>query len=242
MAGWIKLHRQVLDNGWLKKHKIFIFWTYCLLKAVHKETKVIISSEEIELKPGQFIFGRKKAAKDLNLSEQEIRTCIKFLKRAGNITVKSTNHYSLISVVKWNFYQNEHLDYNQQNNQHLTSSQPSLNHIKKYKNNKIQKNEDNKDIFMESSIELRLSSLLLSLIRKRKPDFKEPNLQEWAREIDLMIRIDNRSPERIEQVIMWCQEAPFWQNHILSTSKLREHFDKLEMIMEGEKERKDEYI
>jgi hypothetical protein len=71
--------------------------------------------------------------------------------------------------------------------------------------------------------------LLFLEIKKRKPDFKEPNLQSWARQIDLMLRVDNREPERIEAVIRWCQQDDFWQNNILSISKLRKQFDRLEM-------------
>ena len=85
--------------------------------------------------------------------------------------------------------------------------------------------------FVETQKEFQLSKLLLSLIRERKPDFKEPNLQKWAREIDLMIRIDKRKPEKIEKVIRWCQEDDFWQNNILSTQKLRKHYDQLTLKM-----------
>jgi hypothetical protein len=80
--------------------------------------------------------------------------------------------------------------------------------------------------------------LLFEEMTKRKPDHKKPNLQKWAKHIDYMIRLDERKPERIEAVIRWCQQdAPKggngfgWQNNILSTRKLREKFDKLELDM-----------
>ena len=80
-----------------------------------------------------------------------------------------------------------------------------------------------------NSDEFRLSELLLNLILSRKPDFKRPNLQSWAKHIDRMIRLDRRTPERIEQVIRWCQQDSFWQSNILSTEKLREKFDQLDL-------------
>lgn len=86
-----------------------------------------------------------------------------------------------------------------------------------------------KKIFVEDSTEFRLASLLLQKIRERKPDYKEPNLQSWAKDIDLMLRIDKRKPEIIEKVILWCQADDFWQNNILSTRKLRKQFDRLEL-------------
>jgi hypothetical protein len=50
-----------------------------------------------------------------------------------------------------------------------------------------------------------------------------------------MIRLDERKPERIEQVIRWTQQDPFWQGNILSTAKLREKFDQLELKMGSKK-------
>jgi len=89
-----------------------------------------------------------------------------------------------------------------------------------------------------NSAEFRLSELLQTLILSRKPDFKKPNLQQWAKGIDKMIRIDKRKPDVIEKVIIWCQadcgdggKWEGWQNNILSTIKLREKFDKLELAM-----------
>lgn len=94
-------------------------------------------------------------------------------------------------------------------------------------------NEINKKIYVEGSNELRLATLLLKEIRKNKPDFKQPNLQSWAKEVDLIIRRDDRKPERIQQVIEWCQGDSFWRSNILSTKKLREKFDELEIKMES---------
>lgn len=84
----------------------------------------------------------------------------------------------------------------------------------------------------EYEIEIKnISELLLNAILKRKPDFKKPDIEKWTDEIDLMIRIDKRNPEEIKKVIIWCQKDTFWQNNILSTSKLRKQFDQLSLKM-----------
>jgi DNA-binding transcriptional regulator YhcF (GntR family) len=95
------------------------------------------------------------------------------------------------------------------------------------------------------SIELKLASLLLEKILERKPDFKKPNLQQWAADIDLMIRRESRKPEVIERVIVWCQADSGngngwagWQNNILSTAKLRDKFDRLELKMQEKQNEK----
>lgn len=77
----------------------------------------------------------------------------------------------------------------------------------------------------------RLAELLLNLILARKPNFKKPNLQSWAKDIDRMLRLDKRTPDRVETVIRWTQQDPFWQANVLSASTLREKFDQLELKM-----------
>jgi len=87
--------------------------------------------------------------------------------------------------------------------------------------------------FSSSSVEYRNADLLLQKITERNPNFKKPDLQKWAKDIDLMIRADHRDPETIRAVIEWCQNESFWQNNILSTKKLRDKFDQLYLKMKG---------
>lgn len=92
-------------------------------------------------------------------------------------------------------------------------------------------------LYSRESIQYMLAEYLLFCIQERKPDFKEPNLYSWAYVIDLMIRLDERNPERIKEVIEWCQKDNFWCNNILSVGKLREKFDALELKMDKKKGR-----
>ncbi|MCK4328766.1 hypothetical protein KAX02_02880 [candidate division WOR-3 bacterium] len=85
---------------------------------------------------------------------------------------------------------------------------------------------------MSDSIEYRLANYLLKFILNRNPKHKKPNIQSWAKHIDLMLRIDNHQVEDIRAVIKWCQIDSFWQNNILSTKKLREKFDQLYLKMQ----------
>ncbi|HXN06305.1 MAG TPA: hypothetical protein VN944_04470 [Nitrospiria bacterium] len=86
--------------------------------------------------------------------------------------------------------------------------------------------EDGKS-FVESSPELQLSRALFELIKQRNPTHKHPNFQKWAKDVDLMIRVDHRSHADIEKIIQMSQRHSFWQNVILSPKNLRNQFDKL---------------
>ena len=116
------------------------------------------------------------------------------------------------------------------------SSDTSITHNKRSVNKLLNKE------YSPNSDEFRLSKLLLDLILSRKPDFKKPNLQTWAKHIDRMIHSHKRKPERIEAAIRWCQNDtgngkgwPGWQNNILCTETLSAKFDKLELSMEQSK-------
>lgn len=78
----------------------------------------------------------------------------------------------------------------------------------------------------------RLSLFLFEKIKETKPDLKQPNLKSWKVELDRMIRIDNRDPEKMEKVMSWLPTAEFWRANILSADKFRKQFDKLELAMQ----------
>ena len=83
------------------------------------------------VKRGSLIAGRKQLAKDLGLTEQMIRTSLMKLKSTNEITIESTNRYSVITVVKYDDYQNDSRFNNQPNkdnsNQQATNKQPTSN-------------------------------------------------------------------------------------------------------------------
>lgn len=97
------------------------------MRANYKECDVIIGYQAIHLMPGQFIFGLNSASKDLRLSIQSLRTCLDYLKRSENITVQSTNKYSIITIVNWDTYQSVGDESNSQDNTIATNQQQTNN-------------------------------------------------------------------------------------------------------------------
>lgn len=89
--------------------------------------------------------------------------------------------------------------------------------------------------FKEGSLEYMASFLLYKEIMIRDSNFRVPNLLNWCKDIDKLMRIDGRTFNEIVAVIRWCQQDDFWQNNILSTKKLREKFPQLSLKMNGER-------
>lgn len=105
-----------------------------------------------------------------------------------------------------------------------------------FKASKSSKRETKK--FDDTSVEYKLSKTLLESIRKINPKFKEPNLQNWSKDFDKIIRLDKREIKDITDLIDWIYQNDFWKSNILSPGKLRKQFDNLYTKMINDKEYK----
>jgi DNA-binding transcriptional MocR family regulator len=103
------------------------------------------------VQPGQFIFGRKSAAKELGMSGSTVQDRMKKLERMQNIVMQSVTHYSLVSVVNWALYQGDSVEpVTQPVNQPSTNRQPSVTN-KNDKNDK--KRERERTPFQKPTVE-----------------------------------------------------------------------------------------
>lgn len=139
MEGWLYLHRKILDWEWYGETNTFRIFLHLLLTANFKPKKW----QGIEILRGQTIISREKLAKTLRISPQTIRTCLTRLKSTREITIKSTNRFSIITLINYEKYQKmknyqpANQPTNQQTiNQQSTSNQPHYNKDNKEKNEK----------------------------------------------------------------------------------------------------------
>ena len=139
--GWIKLHRKLLENPIVMKDADHLaVWTYLLLMASHKEHRTLLGGKAITLKPGQLVTGRKKIGDTLGVNEHKVDRILKALKSEQMIEQQGTRSGSVITILRWNEYQ----DGEQPNEQHVsneraTSEQP-LSTIQECKN--VRKNNN----------------------------------------------------------------------------------------------------
>ncbi|GFO60955.1 hypothetical protein GMST_32800 [Geomonas silvestris] len=205
-AGWTKIHRQALENGWLRNHVLWAFWCYCLLKASHKVASVTVGYQRVTLEPGQFVFGRIQAAADLGLTERQARTCLTRLISSGNVSVHSTNKFSIISVINWGTYQKELDDSDQQTDQQTdqeaTSNRPATDHKQEGKEGKEEEKREKSsgdksplpsalaDLWNQIVKEPRVMKVTKAREGKIRGRLKERDLGGWAE----VFRIIARAP------------------------------------------------
>ena len=130
--------------------------------------------------------------------------------------------------------QNNRLRQQEWYKRHKVNRQPNKN-LTAPSSSSSSSSSSNKELFVETSDEFRLSKYLFSKILENNPNAKKPNIQVWAKQVDLMLRIDKRIPDDIQAIIDWSQEDDFWKFNILGTKKLREQFDRLWLKMTGGK-------
>ena len=119
---YIKLFRKLLKSPIWDNEKALKIWIWCLLKATHIEREQLVGQQVIHLEKGQFIFGREKASKELNMTESTIYKYIKLLEKLQMISINSNNKFSVVSIEKWGDYQIEEL---KDNNKGTTKEQQS---------------------------------------------------------------------------------------------------------------------
>jgi DNA-binding transcriptional MerR regulator len=149
MSGWIKIHRKFLDWEWFNKSEAVHLFLYMVIKANHKDNKW----QGNDVKRGQFISSLGNISSATGITIQQIRTILKKLEKTNEIVVKSTSQFTIVTICKYECYQDENEDINKPitNNQQTTNKQSTTN-----KNEKKEKNE--KEVILDSWIEYRKSA------------------------------------------------------------------------------------
>lgn len=74
---------------------------------------------------------------------------------------------------------------------------------------------------------IRLSHLLHALISENGIKAKPITVNGWYEQMELLMRIDEKSPAEVEAVLRWSQKDAFWHSNILSPRKFREKYETL---------------
>ncbi len=109
--GYIKLWRKSMDSRIYANKELWQLWTGCLMNANHSKKWVSMTTgrghTEVEVLPGQFVFGRHTWAKKLNVKPSTLWKRMLKLKTLGFLNIQSNNSYSVITIVNWETYQHQ---------------------------------------------------------------------------------------------------------------------------------------
>lgn len=240
MSGWIKLHRATQDSAIASHPEYLAVWVHLLLRAQYSASQCVMGRVVVKLDAGQLVFGRIKFAAQVGISEAKVRAALDVMKSLNMITIKSMAKFSIISITNWKIYQDDNQQIAAEQpaiNQQATSNEPASDHIQESK--EIQEVKESKNIKpivpknKFSDEDLKCAEWLFGKIREFIPDYKEPNLNGWAKSVRDMRELDNRDHKEICQLWLWCRKDSFEAANVQSPEKLRKRYDQLKTKMKS---------
>ena len=99
--GWIKIHRSIITWEWYDDINTKVLFLHLLIRANHK----LKFWREIPIDRGSFLTSVMKLSEETGLSIQKVRNSLNKLKATNEVTIKSTNQFSIITSVKGEQYQ-----------------------------------------------------------------------------------------------------------------------------------------
>ena len=161
---------------------------------------------------GSLVIGRKSLAETLGITEQNVRTALNHLKSTNEITIKSTNRFSIVTIVNWEKYQiNKKQSTNKVTN-NLTNNQPTTNQQltteKEYKNKEL---KNIKEEIHKEEIPINSYEAVQELFNKTCIFFKPCSVITKTRSDKLKILLKQFSIEDIRVVFEKANNSTFLQ-------------------------------
>jgi lambda repressor-like predicted transcriptional regulator len=151
--GWIKVHRSMNEWGWKTDPNVVALWVHILTNANFDESYFLGHL----VKRGELACGLSSLSQKTGLSVSQVRTALNKLQMTREIAIKSHTKFSIISITKWDLYQdNRTLDSNEIARELADESQRNRNEIatsKKIINKEDKKEEDIHADFLQDDFE-----------------------------------------------------------------------------------------
>lgn len=119
--GWIKMYRVFLEWEWYSETNMVRLFLHLLLKANFEDKRW----RGIVIKRGQLVTSISNLHTETRLSERAVRTCLDRLVKTGEIDKQTTSQYTIITICKYEEYQQVEEGKRQTNDNQATSERQS---------------------------------------------------------------------------------------------------------------------
>lgn len=171
MEGYVKLYRKLIDSPVFHNERLLKVWIWCLLKASHKPREEFAGLQKISILPGQFIFGRKKAAEELSIPESTVWRYMNVLKTGGMLNIEPNNKFSVITIENWSKYQFDEPE---------MDSKPVGKQTTNEKQMDTYKNVKNKYIYVGEFSNVKLTEEELQKLKEKFPSDWEQRIEKLS--------------------------------------------------------------
>lgn len=100
MAGWIKLHRSLLEEDWYKDVNMRLLFIHCLLSANYEPTEW----KDMTIPRGSFVTSIRQLAEDTGMSVRNVRTCLERHKQRHKLDTNSGTKYTVVTICDYDRY------------------------------------------------------------------------------------------------------------------------------------------
>lgn len=147
--GWVRFHRQIFSH-WIvpygkRKCSTFEAWFYLVGHASHADTKFQLGSHFVELKRGQLLTSTRNLGAEFKWSRTKVDTFLKRLENEKMLIANKTTHYTVITIVNYDFYQSEIKEISHKK----ATGKPQKSTFKNVKNVKNKKDTTDTDDFLQ---------------------------------------------------------------------------------------------
>lgn len=223
--GYILLSRSILDSDVFASQKLLKIWVWCLCKANFKDRSVPLKVGRgetiVKVKRGSFLFGRFKAEQDLFIDGSTIYKSIKKLEEMDMIKIESNNQYSIVTICKYNDYQDN------DNYKVTTKEQPSSNKVTTKEQpsnttNTLPNDKKDNNVKKQKVYSKEVNDCFNNCLNYFPEHLQPKNKNSWLDTIEKLNRIDNIPFKIIEEIVKKTREDNFWSKNFLSLNKLRD--------------------
>lgn len=217
--GYFGIDREHLQNWeWLDDKDVF----YVFVRMLEKANFTPKIWKGVFVNRGQFVTSYDRLASEFGYSVQSIRTIVNKLKKTKNLTSKSTNKFTIITICDYDGWMGISDDSNEQTNKQtnepLTNNQQTTN--KQLTNNQQQLNNDNKDNKDNKDNNERN----ISFFNRAGQFFEISSLlaDAWSEQVMITLHIEPTEYRKLAE--QFVQEQRIKDNHYQDERDFRNHF------------------
>jgi hypothetical protein len=110
--GYVKSWREEIGSPMYGSGNLFKVWMFCRWRATHTKYKTKVPNPwgkiiEVELEPGQFVFGKYSGAKLVGMAPSTFYRQIRKLQELGEIILRADRTHTVATIVNWGIYEGD---------------------------------------------------------------------------------------------------------------------------------------
>jgi hypothetical protein len=194
MNGFIKLHRQLLDDPlWSQVPTPWFRVALAMLMTANwKPRKWFDGRQEITLPPGSLVTSRPSMCKLARVTPQQYRDALGYLSRTEFCNQQTTNRYTVVTITSWATYQGVESEENQQTTRKEPTENQQRTTPEEGKKSSSKKDKKKEPVFVSEEVGVQPQGKNPEGLSKIHDDDQKPqplSERKWASDTDELIAV-----------------------------------------------------